>query len=74
MMIAPPAMVEIALAIWEPPCCSRIARPSDTAPQTTRNPPKKVTHPDTRVMICASIWIKPFFKVRQGKEVFPCNG
>src|SRR5699024_5065499 len=47
MMIAPPAMVEIALAICAPPCCSRIANPSETAPQTIKNPPRKVTQPDT---------------------------
>lgn len=55
-MIAPPAMVEIAEAIWEPPCCSRIARPSETAPQTTRKPPRKVTQPDTRLMMLANMF------------------
>ena len=55
-MIAPPAMVEIAEAICEPPCCSLIASPSDTAPQTTRNPPRKVTQPDTRPMMFASMF------------------
>ena len=54
-MIAPPAMVEIALAIWAPPCCSRMARPSDTAPQTIKKPPRNVTQPETSPMMFESI-------------------
>ena len=54
-LLAPPAMVDIALAMDAPPCCSRMARPSETAPHTMRKPPRKVTHPETRLMMFASI-------------------
>ena len=55
MMIAPPAMVDMAVAICGPPCCSLMARPSETAPHTTRKPPRKVTQPDTSLMTFASM-------------------
>ena len=63
----PPAMVDMALAIWLPPCCSRIARPRDTAPQTTRKPPRNVTQPDTSVMMFASIWFALLYMVSRPK-------
>lgn len=63
-MMAPPAMVDMALAICEPPCCSLMASPSETAPYTMRNPPRKVTHPETSVMICESICFYSLSPVR----------
>ena len=57
MMIAPPAMVAMALASCAPPppVSERMAMPRLTAPHTTTKPPRKVTQPLTRLMMFASI-------------------
>ena len=63
MMMAPPAMVEMAPAICAPPRVSSLmASPRLTAPQTTTKPPRKVMHPETRLMMFDSRWI-PFCRV-----------
>ena len=49
MMIAPPAMVDMALAMEAPPCCSRMARPSDTAPPYDEEPSEEGHAPRDQV-------------------------